>query len=95
MPAFMAPHVEDSDDIGVRQLGDNVCFLEEARAEQLILGQPAGQHLERDGTIERFLCREIDHSHAAMTEFALDPVARDTQMCQVGWCYAHVGPGIA
>ena len=49
----------------------------EALAERVVLAEVGGEELERDGAVEGELRRLVDDAHAALTENALDAVARE------------------
>jgi hypothetical protein len=73
--------VEDRDDVGVVQGGDDAAFLLEA-LDLLWIGAARGvQDLEHDGTPERFLDGQIRGRHPAFSDRVANAVALDLHGC--------------
>ncbi|MEZ4432047.1 MAG: hypothetical protein R3F65_06495 [bacterium] len=70
-----APEVEEGDDVGVAELADRAGFVEEAALGVGVVGELAGQHLERDVAVEHLLARLVDDPHAAGRDLGDDLVA--------------------
>jgi len=49
-------------------------FAHEPAPDRLVLEQPRGDDLQRDGPVQRELRRPIDHAHPATPGHGLDPV---------------------
>src|SRR3954470_3211873 len=69
-PAVVAPR-----DVGRRGPAGEPCLADEPRPERIVAGKVLGEVLDGDVATELLVVGEIDRSHAAAAELALDPVA--------------------
>ena len=73
--ALLLAPVVDRDDGGVVQAGGRLGLEAEALDERRVARELGEQHLERDGTVELAVVREVDVGHAAASDLADDLVA--------------------
>src|SRR5215211_7336310 len=65
----------DGDDVRVREAGGGARLPQEAVAEPDLRRELRREHLERDGTVQPQVAREVHGAHPAAPELALDGVA--------------------
>src|SRR5215213_1098666 len=71
------PIIEDRQDMGMLQLGNDARFLMKAGCEFLAFGKLTRQHFNRDITIHRGLVGFINISHAALTNLSDDSIGTE------------------
>jgi len=69
--------VVDRKDVRVAQTGGDAPLVHEALPAHAVLGELAGEDLERDGAVHRNVRCAVDRAHAAACEWLVDPVAAD------------------
>jgi len=69
--------VVDVDDVGVVERGGGARFFLELSDERAVVGQLAGEDLERDAALQALLHRQVDLAHGAASDGALDAEARE------------------
>lgn len=74
----------DRHDAGVAQPRDHPGLGEEALGDRAVNREIGVHHLHRHGPVERGVAREEDHAHAAVPEFALEPVMAAQCRLQAG-----------
>jgi hypothetical protein len=75
-------HRVDGHDVGVGQPRRRPRFVQEPVAVLGLLGQPAGEQLDRHQAVERHVPRQEDDPHSAAAQLALDGVAARQQLLQ-------------
>ena len=73
--AVVLARVVDLDDVGVGEPGGEARLTDEAVAEDRVVGEVAGEHLDRHRPLELVVPREVDDGHAAAAEDVCDAVA--------------------
>ena len=75
--AVVLPGLVHGDDMRVVERSGDSRLALEARAEARVLGELGGNQLERDVAVELLLAGEVDDTHAAAADQALDRAAGD------------------
>ena len=73
--AVVLADVVDAHDVRVREPRGEACLAQEARAQLVVAREVLGEALQRDGTVELDVAREVDDRHRAVPERALELVA--------------------
>ena len=73
--AVVLARVVDLDDVGVGEPRREARLADEAVSEDGVVGQVAGEHLDRHRPLELVVPRKVDDGHAAAAEHVGDAVA--------------------
>ena len=73
--AVVLARVVDLDDVGVGEARREARLADEAVSEDRVVGQVAGEHLDRHRPLELVVPRKVDDGHAAAAEHVGDAVA--------------------
>ena len=89
--AVLLAGVEDRHHVGVVEAGGEAGLAQEALAEALVVGEVAGDHLQRHRPVERQVRRPVDDPHPAARDQRVDAVpAKGRADCR--FCPAAVIP---
>ncbi len=73
--AVLLAGVVDGDDVGVVEAGGEAGLAQEALAEGLVVGEVAGDHLQRHRSVERQVGGPVDDAHPAARDQRVDSIA--------------------
>ena len=79
--AVVLARVVDLDDVGVGESRREARLADEAVAEDGVIGQVAGEHLDRHRPVELVVPRKVDDGHAPAAEHVGDAVAPAASVC--------------
>lgn len=81
--------IEDADDAGVLESGDDIGFAFETADQFGIGGDFVVEQFERDTARQSWVTGEIDRPHSAPAQDSFDPVSGESRTHPQHCCYLH------